>query len=274
MQAMRRFSIFAIIILSFSILCSCTGQDKLLKSTDNEAKFEAAMKFYNEKRYNRARELFENLMLYYHGREHAEDIAWYYGQSLYHTGHYYTAGYQFLNFTKRYPYSTRAEDAAYMSAYCKYMESPEYTLDQSITKDAIAEFELFAERYPQSIHIPEVNNYLDEMRGKLMRKEYEIAIGYYNVESYQAAVVALNNFLNNYPESPNREDAMYYIIKSGFEFAINSREDKMTERLQQVINNFDKFATTFKNSKYMSDCQNIYTKCKEKLNELENAGIQ
>ena len=61
---------------------------------------------------------------------------------------------------------------------------------------------------------------------------------------------------------------MYTIIKSGFEYAINSREDKMKERLQQVVNNFDKFATTFSNSKYLAECQNIYTRCKAELAKM------
>lgn len=265
---MKKATYLIIITLVINVLSSCSSYDKLLKSTDYDAKFEAAMQYYNEGRYQRARDLFENLTLYYRGREHSEDIAWYYGKSLIETEYYYTAAYQMKSFAKRFPYSPHAEDAAFLTAYCQYMESPAYTLDQTITKDAIAEFELFAERYPQSTHIPEVNSYLDEMRNKLMEKDYEIAYGYYNTESYRAAVVALGNFLNSYPDSPHREDAMYYIIKAGYEYAINSREDKMKERLQQVVNNFDKFAVTFKNSKYMADCQDIYTKCKEALRQL------
>ena len=61
---------------------------------------------------------------------------------------------------------------------------------------------------------------------------------------------------------------MYYIIKAGYEYAINSREDKMKERLEQVVNNFNKFATLFNNSKYMSECQDIYTKCMAKMANL------
>ena len=62
---------------------------------------------------------------------------------------------------------------------------------------------------------------------------------------------------------------MYYIIKSGYEYAINSREDKMKERLQQVVNSFDKFATTFSNSKHLGECQKIYTDCKARLATME-----
>lgn len=267
---MKRLTYFTSILLAFTALCSCNGYEKMLKSTDYDGKFDAAMQYYNEGRYSRARQLFENLTLYYHGNEHSEDIAWYYGQSLLKSEYYYTAAYQFKAFTKRYPYSKRAEDAAFLSAYCQYMDSPAYTLDQSVTKAAITELEQFSERYPQSTHIPEVNTYLDELRYKLMQKDYEIAVGYYNTEAYRAAVVSLNNFLNNYPDSPHREEAMYYIVKAGYIYAINSREDKMKERLQQVINNFDKFAVTFKTSKYMSECQDIYTKCKAELAKMEN----
>ncbi|MBQ1408343.1 MAG: outer membrane protein assembly factor BamD [Bacteroidales bacterium] len=265
---MKKALYIAITALAISTLSSCGNFDKMLKSTDYDAKFEAAVRYYNEERYSRARQLFENLSLYYRGTEHSEDIAWYYGQSLLKSTYYYSAAYQFKTYAKRYPYSSRAEDAAFLSAYCSYMDSPSHTLDQSSTKIAITELEQFTDRYPNSPHIPEANAYLDELRNKLMQKDFEIAMGYYKTESYRAAVVSLTNFLNLYPDSPNREEAMYTIIKSGFEYAINSREDKMKERLQQVVNNFDKFATTFSNSKYLAECQNIYTRCKAELAKM------
>jgi len=265
---MTRAPKYIFIILVFSLLSSCNSYEKMLKGTDYSAKYDAAVKYYNEERYTRARQLFENLYLYNRSNEHAEEIAWYYAQCLLKADYYYTAAYQFKTFTKRYPYSEHAEEAAFLSAYCKYMDSPSHTLDQSTTKEAIVELEQFTERYPNSTHIPEANSYLDELRNKLMQKDYEIAMGYYNTESYRAAVISLNNFLNIYPDSPHREKAMYYIIKAGYEYAINSREDKMKERLQQVINNFDKFYATFTNSKYMTECQDIYTKCKAELAKI------
>lgn len=270
---MKILTKLTLITLIISALCSCNGYEKVLKSTDYDGKFDVAMRYYNEENYIRARQLFENLTLYYRGSEHSEDIAWYYGQTLLKTEYYYNAAYQFKVFAKRYPYSSRAEEAAFLSAYSQYMESPSHTLDQKTTKEAIGELEQFADRYPQSTHIPEVNNYLDELRNKLMQKDYEIAIGYYNTESYRAAVVALERFLDSYPDSPHREEAMYYVVKSGYIYAINSREDKMKERLQQVIGNFDKFATSFAGSKHLAECQDIYNKCKAQLALIES-GVQ
>ena len=262
---MRTNSIIYVLGLLLSVFCSCNTHEKLLKSNDFDKKYAAAIKYYEDANYSKAIQLFENLSLYYRGRDNAENVAWYYAEGNLKIKDYYTAGYLFDKFVRQFPYSNKAEEALFMSAYCKYMESPEYSLDQTQTKEAIVAFEQYVERYPTSSHIPEINKYLDEMRNKLMKKDYEIAYGYYKTSAYNAAYVSFNEFINQYPDSDNKEDAMYYIIKSGYEYAINSTETKVVERLQKVINDFEKFATLFSNSKYMSSSQVIYNKCREEL---------
>lgn len=265
---MKRHVVYIGILLTVSLLCSCNKFDKLLKSNDFDAKYNAAMVYYQKGDYNRAKQLFENLTMYYRGRDNAENVAWYYAMSLVQEKDFYTAGYQFRNFVKQFPYSERAEDALFQSAYCKYKESPAYSLDQTQTREAIADFELYLEKYPSSKHVPEINGYLDEMRAKLMQKEYEIAFGYYKIESYHAAYISFNNFLNLYPESKNKEDAMYYIIKSGYELAINSQESKVEERLLQVVADFERFSALFTTKKYISSVQDIYTRTKAMLAKM------
>ena len=252
------------------LLTSCNGFNKLLNSNDYDAKYAAALKYYNDNSFSRAAQLFENLTLYYRGKENAENIAWYYAMSLYKEKDYFTAGYQFKRFARQFPYSDRLEDACFYSAYCKYIDSPDYNLDQSQTQEAIEEFESYAERWPRSTRIPEVNNCLDELRNKLIRKNYEIAYGYYFIEEYHAAYESFKQFLNNYPEATMREDAMYYMLESSYRYAINSREDKMYERLQQVVNDFDKFSSSFGDSKRLADAQNIYTKTREAMAQIQH----
>lgn len=258
-----------IVFLTITLLASCSEYDKLVKGADFDAKYKAAVEYYNQKSYSRAIQLFENLIMHYHGKENAENISWYYGQSLLAEKDYYSAGYQFKNFYKRYPYSDRAEEALYMAATCKYNESPDYFLDQKLTKDAIQEYESYVDHYPTSVHVPEINTRLDELRGKLMHKDYDIAYGYYLTENYNAAYVSLQAFLNNYPDSPFREEAMYYMLASGYEYGINSQESKMRERLQQVVNDFDRFATLFKDSKRLEKAQDYYTKARAAIAALD-----
>lgn len=266
---MKNVKIMAMLFIISIATVGCNKYEKLLKGNDYEAKYAAAMRYYDENSYSKAIQLFENLTMYYRGKENAENISWYYAQSLYKEKDYYTAGYQFKRFARQFPYSEKVEEAAFLSAYCKYLDSPSYTLDQSLTKTAIEEFETFAERWPRSTHMPEVNRYLDELREKLMKKDYEIAYGYYFIEEYSAAYESMKNFLNLYPEAPMREDAMYYLLNSGYRFAIGSREEKQRERLQQVINDFDRFSSSFHNSKYLSEAQDIYTKTRAALAKME-----
>jgi outer membrane protein assembly factor BamD len=266
MKSVKNTILIAAICL---FLTGCNGYNKLLNSNDYDAKYAAAMKYYEENSFSRASQLFENLTLYYRGKENAENIGWYYAMSLYKMKDYFTAGYQFKRFARQFPYSEHMEEASYLSAYCKYMDSPEYNLDQTETKEAIEEFEAFAERWPRSTRIPEVNNCLDELRKKIIRKDYEIAYGYYFIEEYHAAYESFKQFLSQYPEATMREDAMYYMLESSYRYAINSREDKMYERLQQVVNDFDKFNSSFSNSKYLATAQDIYTKTREAMAKMK-----
>lgn len=269
---MKFVSKLGVILLTIVLLTGCSDFNKLVSSNDFDAKYKAAVNYYENHNYTKAIQLFENLILHYHGKENAENISWYYAQALMAEKDYYSAGYQFKNFFKRFTYSERAEEALYLAAECKYHESPAYYLDQKQTKEAIQEYESFVDRYPASVHIPEINTHLDELRNKLMRKDYEIAYGYYRVESYNSAYVSLQTFLNNYPDSPYKEQAMFYMLASGYAYGINSHESKIRERLQQVVNDFDRFSSSFKDSKYLAQAQEYYTKAKAALAELEEKG--
>lgn len=251
------------------ILSSCGEFEQIAKSNDFDAKYKAAVNYYEGKNYTRAIQLFENLIMHYHGKENAENISWYYAQCLLAEKDYYSAGYQFKNFAKRFPYSEHAEEALYQSAECKYRESPDYYLDQKLTKEAIQEYESFVDRYPQSLYIPEINNHLDVLRGKLMHKDYEIAYNYYLTENYNAAYVSFQAFLNNYPDTELKEQAMFYMLASSYEYGINSQENKVKERLQQVVNDFDRFASSFQKSQYLGQAQTYYTKAKAAIAKLE-----
>lgn len=268
LHVMNKCSIYTTIVLAISLLVGCNKYEKVLKGSDFDAKYKVAMDSYNKGDYDRAVQFFENLTMYYRGRDKAENVSWYYAQALFKTKDYRSAGYQFKSFVKMFPYSSHAEEALFRSAYCKYIESPTYTLDQTLTKEAISDFETYLEKYPSSTHTPEINGYLDEMRAKLMKKEYEIAYGYYKIEAYHAAYVSFGNFINNYPESASKEDAMYYMIKSGYELAINSQEAKVEERTKQVVADFERFGALVSNPKYKTDLQNIYNKSRNILAKI------
>jgi hypothetical protein len=56
--------------------------------------------------------------------------------------------------------------------------------------------------------------------------------------------------LNDYPDlTEKREDAMYYIVLAGYEFARNSVENKLKERYETVILDYERYSVVFSNMK-------------------------
>ena len=263
-----KYIIFSLItILTFTLVLSCgsSKHKKLLKSNDHDAKYTAAVAAFEKQDYFHATQLFENLLLYYRGRDKAESVNLYYAKSLLGSGDYYGAGYQFENFVRWFPFSKDAQEALFQAAYCKYLESPNYSLDQTLTKESLQQFQLFIDKYPSSPKVKEANKYMDILRDKLIRKDYENAYNYYKTGNYQSAQSSLKTFLNTYPDAKYREDAMYYIILAGYKFADNSISDKKQERFQSVINEFQKFEALYPQSTKLPELKKINEICSEKV---------
>ena len=128
----------AAILLLFS---SCSKYQKLLKSTDYDLKYSKAIEYYEEKDYYRALTLFEEMYPYWKGQEKGEQIYYYIAYCHYGQSDFLLAGYHFRNYGRNYPRGKHLEECSYMAAYCYYLDSPEASLDQTYTKQAIDELQ-------------------------------------------------------------------------------------------------------------------------------------
>jgi outer membrane protein assembly factor BamD len=269
---MKKVLYLICVVVLLSSCASTNKHNRLLKSNDQDAKFEAAMKAYEKGDYMHANQLFENLLLYSRGREMSEKVNLYYAKSLLGSKDYYSAGYQFESFVKWYPYSKYAEEALFQAAYCKYLEAPDYTLDQTLTKQSMDAFQEYIEKYPNSERVAEANKLMDELRENLIEKDYQNAFNYYKTMQYHAACVSFKRFLNDYPDvSQKRENAMYYIVLAGYKYANNSVEDKLKERFEEVILDYERYSVVFanmKDEKKRKELENIYNESKIKYNGL------
>ena len=77
--------------------------NKLVKSADMEAKYAAAIKYFDKEDYSKALILFEELMSVYRGTSKAEEVHYYYAYCNYNLEDYLVAGYQFRNYVKNFP---------------------------------------------------------------------------------------------------------------------------------------------------------------------------
>src|SRR5690606_24588064 len=158
---MKKFLVFIAFVFLFS---SCSEYQKAMKSDDVAVKYAVAEKMYEEKKYNKAIRLFEQIAPAYKGKPSAEKMFYMYSQSLYLTKQYYLAGYQFESFAANYPRSQKIEEAAYLGAKCFSKLSPVYSLDQVDTYKAIDKLQNFIDSYPESIYLAEANVLAKDLR--------------------------------------------------------------------------------------------------------------
>lgn len=250
------------LLIVVTLFYSCGEYQKALKNEDVAAKFEMATKMYDAGKYNKAIRLFEQLATSYRGKPQAEKLFYMFSQSYYKTKQYYLAGYQFEAFVSGYPRSEKVQEAAFLGAYSYSKLSPVYSLDQADTVKALEKLQAFIDNYPNSEYIPQANEAVQKLNGKLEKKAYENAKGYNTISDYKSALIAFDNFIADFPGTPLKEDALFYKYDSAYQLAINSIPSKMEERLHVA-------QTAYANlMKFKSD-----TKYKEKADEM-NARVE
>ncbi|WP_339919988.1 outer membrane protein assembly factor BamD [uncultured Flavobacterium sp.] len=219
------------LLLLVVLFTSCNEYQKALKNDDVAAKFEMGTKLYEAGKYTKAIRLFEQIAPAYRGKPQAEKLFYMFAQSYYKTKQYYLAGYQFESFVSGYPKSEKVQEAAYLGPKSYSMLSPVYSLDQTDTFKAIDKLQNFIDTYPNSEYLGEANETVRVLREKIEKKVYENAKGYNTISDFKSAIVALDNFIVDYPGTPYKEDALFYKFDSAYQLGINSVETKMEERL-------------------------------------------
>jgi outer membrane protein assembly factor BamD len=265
---MIRKGIFSLLILLLVVLTSCSKYQKLLKSTDNENKYEMAITYYEEKDYYRAIQLFDQLLPFFRGTERAERMAYYYANAHFEQKDYILASYYFRQFSKNFPNSKNAEEAAYMSAYCNYLESPPASLDQTVTYDAIKDLQLYINQYPKSERVAKANDLIDELRSKLETKAFGVAKLYFDMKDYKAAVINFQNIIKDYPDTRYREIAMFYIAKAYSYYAESSIQSKKGERYQLCSEAVDNFLANYPESSFGKEARQIQKNVQKQMQNL------
>jgi len=256
-----------LLILSLLVLyIGCSEFRKIQKSDDWKLKYDASLKYYEKKDYYRAVILFDQIRPYIRGSAEAELIEFYYAYAHYYQKQYLLASHYFKNFHDTYNRSEYAEEAFYMYGYSLYKQSPVFNLEQSSTVEAITAIQTFLNRYPRSEYREEAIEIQAELRLKLEKKAYENAKLYFTLGNLNSALIALDNFRKDYPDSELAEDASFLLVETSFKYARESIPSKQKERYYDCIEHYEEFVDNYPDSKYLKDIQDFYS---NSINQLE-----
>ncbi len=258
------FLLAASLLLS---LASCKFS-RLVKSGSVDEKYEAAVKLYNEKDYSRALQLFDQLVGAMRATDKSERIYYFYAYCYFNQRDFTLASYYFKRYTTNFPNTPYTEECLYMSAYCNYLNSPEYSLDQTITYEALKELQLFTNMYPTSKRVSECNDLIDKLREKLEQKDYKVAKMYYRMDDYTASVKSLANILKEFPDTKHKEEIMFLIFKSYHRFAKQSVLEKKQERHVKAIVAYNEFVAQYPESMWIEEANDLKARSRKEMDAM------
>ena len=190
----------------------------------------------------------------------------------------------FKKYFSSYPHGTYSEMAEYYVGQSLFMSTPEPRLDQSGTIAAISAFQEYLDVYPDGKMKPTAQKRLFELQDKLVLKELYNARLYYNLGSYfgnctnggnnyEACVITSQNALKDYPYSDNREEFATLIMKSKFELAKMSVDERKYERFQDAEDECYGFINEYPDSKERKTAESYIEKCKEYISSHKEMSL-
>ena len=270
---MRKF--FPIIIVSAMLLTGCANEfNQVYKTSDYSYKYEYAKECFMKGKYTRAVTLLQDLVTLQKGTDNAQESLYMLAMAQYLGKDYESAATTFKKYYSSYPKGVYAEMAQYYIGQSLYMSTPEPRLDQSQTVAAISAFQDCLDLFPDAKYKETAQNRLFALQDKLVQKEFYSAQLYYDLgqyfgnctnggNNYEACIITAQNALKDYPYTSMREKFALLIMKSKYELAQQSIEEKKFERFQDAEDECYGFINEYPDSKSKSLAEKYISKCKE-----------
>jgi outer membrane protein assembly factor BamD len=158
---------------------------------------------------------------------------------------------EFLSF---FPTSPRADYAQYKLAMSHFSQMAKAGRDQTETHEALKEFDVLFEKYPNSALLAEARTKQREARDRLGSSEYLVGLTYYRIKWYPGVVARLQALLKSDPQFTGRDAVYFYLAEA---LAQLNRQAEAVPLLEKIPQEFEK-------SEYLE-------KAKKRLDELKNA---
>ena len=248
--------------------------NKLLKSKNTEQIYQAGLNAYRAKKYRNATIYFEAVYNDLYSSDRADTILFYTAKSYYNQGMYDLAAEAFDQYRKAFSRRPFAEEAEFLLPMCWYHLSRPAERDQTETRKAITTFNEYLNRHPQSIQAEDIKKMLEELQNKLYEKEFINASLYFKLQRYPASVAALRYSLKDTPETPYREQMMYLICKSWYNYAKNSIPARKLDRYMKMVDSYYNFKSEYPTSMdYLKDLDKMFLEAKSYVDNNQQAAV-
>ncbi len=174
---------------------------------------------------------------------------------------YISALSEYRDFLALYPTHPRADYAQYRLGMVYYNQMRQPERDQTETRNAVTEFELFLQRYPGSRLINEVREKLREALDRLSENNYVVGKYYHGRKWYPGAIDRLETILSEDPGYTAR-DAVYYHLADSL---------RRTRRIDEALPMFERLLEEFPESEFIEDATERMTELRQRAARQEAA---
>lgn len=266
---LKKLSII-VLTVSVALATACSSKfEKLLASYNYGEKYRTALQLYEEGKYSKAAQLFENVAMNAQGTPQEDTVRFYWGMSNYYMKDFTTAQSNFSDFLQTFPGSPFAKEAEFHMIDCMYRGTYRWELDQRPTEVALSYINKFIIENPKSDYTKFCKIMKDDLEERLDKKAFEGARLYYHMEDYLAAHHALKNVLKDDADNQYREEVLYFTAMAAYKYALNSVPEKQRERYMTFMDDYYNFVSEFPESKHKSELDAI-SKRVNKIVKKEN----
>lgn len=263
----RQLIVLAIAVSVLAPACAAKSPNKVPAGTNQPDKFlfERGNEQLQKRKWATARQYFQTLVETYPQSPYRADAKLGVGDCFLGEG---TAASQvqalqeFREFLSFFPTNPRADYAQYKLAMAHYYQMAKPERDQSETRHAIEEFEVFFARYPNSTLTAEAKKYYRETRDRLSESEFRVGLFYQRAKWYPGAIDRFQAILKADPQFSGRDGVYFYLAQALVKM---NRPAEALPQLQKLVDEFEQ-------SQYLLEGQKLMAEVKAKGLETPPTG--
>lgn len=240
-----RCNVLASTLIGTLLLTGCGGQRAAVPPASAQADqflFERGSAAFRDRKWIQAREYFRQIVDNYPQSAYRPDAKLFVGDT--YIGEHSTealmlAVNEFREFLTFYPTSARADYAQFRlaTALAEQMLAPER--DQTNTREAVKEMQVFLDRYPNSALMPEAKALMRKAKDRLSEASYRVGFFYYRSHWYPGAIDRFKDVLAADPEYTNRDAVYYHLAESLLKGGTDASKAEALPYFERLLKEFE-----------------------------------
>ena len=227
--------------------CSSTSSNEKMTHTDwCKKRYENAEQLFKAQKYGRSVEKLEEILSTCAGSGYMEQAQFLLAESHFNLEQWIEARGEYGSIIVNFPGSPFAETAEFRKAVSSFNMDYKIDRDESNTTTAMKDFERYLANHPNTPLRDSVDYYYNLLVDRVAEKEFQTGRLYLRMEKPQAAVIYLKEFLETYPKTKRRQEALFLIsdaytdldqFETAREFlAIAQNESSEDKEIQKRVN--------------------------------------